>query len=111
MEEKQALLKVRNISKSFLGVRALDGVQLTIYGGEVHALIGENGAGKSTLMNIVMGLIKPDSGTMELAGQVYSPANPHDAIQAGISMIHQEIRLVPTMSVAENIWIDRKSVV
>ncbi len=82
---------------------ALDGVNLRLQKGEVHALIGENGAGKSTLMNVLAGLLQPDRGTMEVEGSTYSPATPLDARLRGIALIHQELSLFPHLSVAENI--------
>lgn len=106
--QKEVVLKVEGLSKSFLGVRALDGVSLEIYKGEVHAVIGENGAGKSTMMNIILGDLPRDSGKVIVKGKETHFSSPADAIAAGISMIHQEISLVPTLSVAENIWLYRE---
>ena len=96
-------LKLSKISKSFGPTVALDGVDLELRRGEVHALIGENGAGKSTLMNVVAGSLRPDAGSMEIEGQVYSPSNPLDARTHGIALIHQELSLCPHLSVAENV--------
>lgn len=109
MENKKPILRVKDITKSFPGVLALKGVSLEVYQGEVHALLGENGAGKSTLMKIVLGIYQPSSGTMEYRGEPYLPKNPTEALGKGISMIHQEISLVPTMTVAENIWLGREA--
>ncbi len=106
--QKEVVLKVEGLSKSFLGVKALDGVSLEIYKGEVHAVIGENGAGKSTMMNIILGDLPRDSGKVIVKGKETHFSSPADAIAAGISMIHQEISLVPTLSVAENIWLYRE---
>ena len=106
MEE---LLRLEGISKFFPGVRALDDVQLEIRKGEVHALIGENGAGKSTLMKIILGIYTPNAGTVYFKGKPVRFTSPTDALNAGISMIHQEISLVQTLSVAENIWIGREN--
>lgn len=78
-----------------------------LYGGEVHALMGENGAGKSTLMRIIGGVLSPDSGEMELHGQSYRPRSPRDALRAGIAFIQQELNLVPELSVAENLLLGR----
>ncbi len=97
------VLSLSNISKRFGPSLALDGVSLRLNRGEVHALIGENGAGKSTLMNILAGLMRPDSGTMEVDGSLYSPSSPLDARSRGIALIHQELSLFPHLSVAENI--------
>src|SRR5215216_3914351 len=111
-------LKLSKIHKSFGPTIALDGVDLELRRGEVHALIGENGAGKSTLMNVVAGSLRPDAGTMEINGQVYSPSNPLDARTHGIALIHQELSLCPHLTVAENVqmglepsrfgWLDRE---
>jgi len=112
------MLTLTNLRKRFGPTIALDGVDLELRKGEVHALIGENGAGKSTLMNIIAGALRPDEGTMEIEGKVYSPASPLDAREHGIALIHQELSLCPHLTVAENIlmgiessrmgWIDRK---
>ena len=93
-------LKLSKIHKSFGPTVALDGVDLDLRQGEVHALIGENGAGKSTLMNVIAGSLKPDQGTMEINGQPYNPANSLDARTHGIALIHQELSLCPHLSVA-----------
>ena len=110
-------LRLTGIGKSFGATRALRGVTLEIGPGETHALIGENGAGKSTLMRILSGAIRPDAGTMELAGQPYRPEGPHEARSQGVAMIYQELNLAPHLSALENIllgveitragWIDR----
>ena len=97
------VLTLSNISKRFGPSVALDGVNLSLQAGEVHALIGENGAGKSTLMNVLAGLVPADSGTMEVGGAPYSPSSPLDARSRGIALIHQELSLFPHLSVAENI--------
>src|SRR5438874_5997704 len=96
-------LSLSNISKRFGPTVALDGVNLRLQKGEVHALIGENGAGKSTLMNVLAGLIKPAAGTIEVEARAYAPASPLDARERGIALIHQELSLFPHLSVAENI--------
>lgn len=108
-KDSEIILEMQNIEKSFPGVKALNGAQLTLRRGEVHALIGENGAGKSTLMKILLGIYQQDSGEILYHGKPVSFRSPHDALQAGISMIHQEISLIPTVSVAENIWIGRET--
>jgi methyl-galactoside transport system ATP-binding protein len=102
-----ALLRMRSMTKTFPGVTALDGVDLTVRAGTVHALCGENGAGKSTLMNVLAGLVQPDSGDIELADEIVHFAIPAEAMQAGISMIQQELHPVPARSVMENIWLGR----
>lgn len=101
-------MELKNVSKIFPGVKALDNVSLTLNKGEVLGLIGENGAGKSTLMKIILGSYKSNGGSMYFKGAEYAPASPADALNKGISMIHQEISLVPTMTVSENIWIGRE---
>jgi inositol transport system ATP-binding protein len=102
------LLEVRNISKSFPGVVALADVSLRVERATVHALIGENGAGKSTLMNIIAGIIPADAGELHLLGHRLQLRSPRQALENGIAMIHQELNLMPSMSVAENIWIGRE---
>jgi len=97
------MLTLRSITKHFGATIALDGVDLDIAAGEVHALIGENGAGKSTLMNVLSGAFPPDSGPMMAGGQPYAPRGPADARKRGIAHIHQELALCPHLSVAENI--------
>src|SRR6266536_4537812 len=98
-----AVLSLSNVSKRFGPTVALDGVNLRLEKGEVHALIGENGAGKSTLMNVLAGLFPSDRGTMEVEGQAYVPATPLDARVRGIALIYQDLSLFPHLSVAENI--------
>ncbi|HEX6127472.1 MAG TPA: ABC transporter ATP-binding protein [Candidatus Limnocylindria bacterium] len=96
-------LEMRNVTKRFPGVLANDDISLDVRPGEIHALLGENGAGKSTLMNILYGLISPDTGEILLDGKPVEIRDPHDAIRRGISMVHQHFMLVPVMSVADNI--------
>ena len=113
-------LRLSDITKRFGPTVALDGVNLELHKGEVHALIGENGAGKSTLMNILAGALAPDRGIMELDGHLYAPSSPIEARQHSIALIHQELSLCPHLSVAENIlmglepsqagWLDRKAI-
>ena len=102
------LLEARRVGKSFPGVVALDDVSLSVAPGSVHALVGENGAGKSTLMKIIAGICTPDAGELRLHGRAVRLDTPRRALQAGIAMIHQELNLMPSMSVAENIWIGRE---
>ena len=104
----ECLLEVRSVCKAFPGVVALDAVSLRLTAGTVHALIGENGAGKSTLMKIIAGLYTPDAGELLLRGRPLRLRSPREALQNGIAMIHQELNLMPSMSVAENIWIGRE---
>ncbi|HET7793544.1 MAG TPA: sugar ABC transporter ATP-binding protein [Rhizobacter sp.] len=102
------LLELEGISKHFFNVVALAGVSLTLRRGEVHAVCGENGAGKSTLMKIISGQFAPDEGTLRYKGQVRRFASTHEAEAAGIAIIHQELNLVPHLSVAENIFLARE---
>ncbi len=103
----QPLVRLRGIDKSFPGVRALDGVDLTIAPGEVHALTGENGSGKSTLAKVLAGIVQPDAGTIEIDGERCSIASPAAALARGIVLISQELTLAPTLSVAENVYLGR----
>lgn len=96
-------LEARNITKRFPGVLANDRVNFDLRKGEIHALLGENGAGKSTLMNVIYGLYSPDEGEVFVEGQKVEIRNPHDAIRAGIGMVHQHFMLVPVFTVVENI--------
>ncbi len=101
------LLQVTGIDKAFPGVQALTQVALDVRAGEVHALMGENGAGKSTLARIIAGIETCDTGRMLLAGQVYRPRDRREAEAVGVRMVMQEFNLVPTLSVAENVFIGR----
>lgn len=101
-------LEAEGISKFFPGVKALSNVSLHIKPGTVHALMGENGAGKSTLMKCLIGIYRPDEGQIRIKGQPVQFADTLDALRSGISMIHQELNLVPHMTVAENIWLGRE---
>ncbi len=102
------ILEVEDVSKEFPGVLALDTVKFKLRPGTVHALMGENGAGKSTLMKIIAGIYAPDSGSFKLRGQNIRLKNPLDALENGIAMIHQELNLMNTMTISENIWIRRE---
>jgi inositol transport system ATP-binding protein len=102
------LLQVEGVRKEFPGVVALDDVAFRLKPGTVHALMGENGAGKSTLMKIIAGIYRPDSGSFHLRGKEVQLTSPLDALENGIAMIHQELNLMPFMTVAENIWIRRE---
>jgi len=112
-------LRVAGIAKRYGATVALDGVDLVVEPGEVHALIGENGAGKSTLMGVLAGAVRPDEGEMHLRGVRYVPSTPLDARKNGVALIHQELSLCPHLSVAENVllgvevsqrgWIDRSA--
>jgi ribose transport system ATP-binding protein len=102
------LLAIEGMSKRFPGVRALHDVRLDLHSGEVLALVGENGAGKSTLMKILAGIYQADAGTILLDGEPVEVHSPVDAQRLGISIIHQELHLMPDLSIAENIWIGRE---
>src|SRR3954463_10949264 len=104
----EAVLRMSAISKRFGATRALRGVSLELHAGQALALIGENGAGKSTLMKVLSGAHSPDEGTMELAGQAYSPRGPHAARTAGIVMIYQELNLAKHLSVEDNIMLGQE---
>ena len=101
-EPSTLLVEMRGITKSFQGIKANDQVELQLKRGEVLALLGENGAGKSTLMNVLSGIYLPDSGTIDIDGKRLSFGSPHDAIAAGIGMVHQHFMLVPSQTVWEN---------
>ena len=99
----ELLLCLRGISKRFGTLLANDQIDLDIYKGEIHALLGENGAGKSTLMKILYGFYRADSGKIILNGETIRVHSPHDARLAQIGMVFQDLNLIPAMSVAENI--------
>jgi ribose transport system ATP-binding protein len=102
-------MEVRNINKSFPGVKALDDVSVKFFPGEIHAVVGENGAGKSTLMKIMSGAYIPDSGSIFLDGKKTFFSHPREAQQKGVSIIYQEFNLLPERSVAHNIFLGRES--
>jgi len=102
------LLTLRGIGKRFPGVIALDGVDFSVRSGEIHALLGENGAGKSTLIKVLTGVYEADAGEIRLAGKLLRADAPADAEKAGISTVYQEVNLVPSLSVAENIALGRQ---
>ncbi|MDQ1247208.1 MAG: ribose transport system ATP-binding protein [Actinomycetota bacterium] len=103
-----SLLRVLDLSKSFFGVRVLDGVDFTLESGEVLGLVGENGAGKSTVMKIVGGVYLPDGGSIELDGATLRLGRPLDAERVGIATVYQEFNLLPDATVAENIFLGRE---
>ncbi|MBV9905989.1 MAG: sugar ABC transporter ATP-binding protein, partial [Hyphomicrobiales bacterium] len=105
VESPSLALEMVGISKNFPGVRALDDVTFACAKGEVHALCGENGAGKSTLMKILGGAYQPDAGQILLDGRAVAFSHPVAARNAGISVIHQELSLLPHRSVAENVFL------
>ena len=98
-----SVLEARGLTKRFPGVLALDGADLVLEPGTIHALLGENGAGKSTLIKIVTGVYSPDEGTLAIAGETVTLASPHDASRRGIGVVYQERNLVPEFTVEENI--------
>ena len=102
------LIQMEHIHKYFPGVHALDDVSLSVDAGEVHALIGENGAGKSTLMKVLNGIYIKDSGVMRYKGKEVELTGPEQAQALGIGMIHQELNLMPHLTVAQNIYIGRE---
>ncbi|GAK59068.1 ABC transporter related [Candidatus Vecturithrix granuli] len=101
------MLELRGITKDFPGVRALDNVSVQFHAGEIHALLGENGAGKSTLIKIISGIYQPDAGEITYNGEQLHFHNFRDGLQAGISIVNQEIQVIPESSIAENIMLDK----
>jgi galactofuranose transport system ATP-binding protein len=108
MTDKANVLAVEGIGKSFVGFKALDGVDFSIRAGEVHALLGENGAGKSTLIKVLTGVYQPDAGVISLDGQPVHVRDTHHAQSLGIGTVYQEVNLLPNMSVADNLFIGRQ---
>ncbi|GLU28286.1 sugar ABC transporter ATP-binding protein [Brucella sp. NBRC 12950] len=107
MQSADAILKLENVGKVFPGVIALDGINLQLLRGETHIILGENGAGKSTLIKLLAGIYQPDAGEIILNGQPYRPKTPHDAQVQGIRIVHQELNLLPHLSIAENLMLER----
>jgi len=105
---KQKVLEMKNITKTFPGVKALDKVNFSLEKGEVHALLGENGAGKSTLMKVLNGIHKRDEGEIIVKGEPVEFENTKEAQNAGLAIIHQELELIPYWNVAENIFLGRE---
>ncbi|MHA6512889.1 sugar ABC transporter ATP-binding protein [Tessaracoccus sp. Z1128] len=97
------VISVRNLSKSFAGVQALDNINLDIHAGEIHCLAGENGSGKSTLIKIISGVYAPDSGTIDMGGRSYERLNPIEAIHNGVQVIYQDFSIFPNLTVMENL--------
>ncbi len=104
-KEMDPVLQMKHITKTFGSVTANRDVDLSVYSGEIHALLGENGAGKSTLMNILTGIYRPDGGEIWYKGQKRDIHSPKDAVALGIGMVHQHFRLIPTLTVAENVYL------
>ena len=105
---KPEVIQLSHITKRFGGLTALEDVDFDLYEGETHALVGENGAGKSTLMRILAGIYVRDEGEYLLRGQPVQLTSPHDALTRGIGMIHQELSVMPELSVAENVFLGRQ---
>ncbi|MGC3995803.1 MAG: sugar ABC transporter ATP-binding protein [Propionicimonas sp.] len=110
VHDPDLLLQVEGVEKSFPGVKALEGMRLDLRKGEVLGLVGENGAGKSTLMKLLTGIYSREAGEFWLNGEPLDVHTPKEAQEAGLSIIHQELNLVPHLSVAENIWLGREPV-
>ena len=108
VDQEAPVLEVREVTKEFPGVLALDGISFALRPGEVHTLVGENGAGKSTLIKVLTGVYKPDRGQVLFEGEEVSFASPRESQEAGISTIYQEINLIPLRSVAENVFLGRE---
>ncbi len=108
LEPHQPLLSVRDIDKSYGGLRAIDGVSLDIKRGEIVALVGDNGAGKSTLIKMICGALRPDGGEILLRGAPVSFGSPKDATDSGIETVHQSLGLVETLNVPENVFLGRE---
>ena len=108
MSQEQVLLRVEGVSKAFPGVQALSDVTLEVAHGEILALVGENGAGKSTLIHILAGAYRPDAGRIFLDGQEVSFHSTHEGERAGVSVVFQELSLVPNLSVAENVFANQQ---
>jgi ribose transport system ATP-binding protein len=109
MSDGVAAVSMKGISKSFGGVRALNDVSLEVEQGEVHALLGGNGAGKSTILKVLNGIHRPDSGTITVGGKSLSDVTPESARAAGIAMNFQELSLIPTLTVAQNVFLTREA--
>ena len=107
MQQSNYLLEMEGIVKQFPGVKALDGAQLKLRPGTVHALMGENGAGKSTLMKCLFGIYKKDEGTIKVNGEEVAFTNPRNALDNGVAMVHQELNQVLRRNVMENVWLGR----
>ena len=104
-KQSDPILQMKHITKTFGSVTANRDVDLSVYPGEIHALLGENGAGKSTLMNILTGIYRPDGGEIWYKGERRDIHSPKDAVALGIGMVHQHFRLIPTLTVAENVYL------
>jgi len=103
------ILELREATKKYAGIPAIDGVNFTLMPGEIHAILGENGAGKSTLTKVMAGVVKLSSGAMLFEGREINPQTPHESLQIGVAMVFQETSLVPTMTVAQNLYLGQES--
>ncbi|MTI60384.1 MAG: sugar ABC transporter ATP-binding protein [Firmicutes bacterium] len=110
MSKAEPIVRMKNISKEFPGVKALSNVDFELSSGEIHALMGENGAGKSTLIKVLTGVHQAEKGKIYYKGKEIKPANPIEAQQIGISTVYQEVNLCPNLSVSENIFIGREPI-
>ena len=108
MESQSPIVSLRGISKSFAHVVALRSIDLDVYAGEIHAVMGENGAGKSTLVKVLSGVHRRSGGQMTVRGREVDFATPKEAERNGIAIIHQELNLIPSLSVSENIFLGRE---
>ncbi|MCO6052211.1 sugar ABC transporter ATP-binding protein [Mesorhizobium sp. RP14(2022)] len=106
MPATDVILTLDDVGKTFPGVVALDGISLKLRRGETHVVLGENGAGKSTLIKLLAGIHEPDSGEIFLNGEPYRPKTPHDAQMQGVRIVHQELNLLPYLSIAENLMLE-----
>ena len=104
------MLEVEHLAKSFGPIKALRDVSLSLAGGEVRAVCGENGAGKSTLMRLLMGVSRPDAGSIKLDGKSVSIDSPQEAQRLGIALVAQELSLAPDLSILDNIWLGNRTV-
>src|SRR5689334_2779331 len=107
-ETAQPVVELIGVTKQFGAVQALRGVDLALYPGEVHALVGENGAGKSTLVKMLAGVHRPDMGVLRISGEEAVFHGPLDALHRGIAVIHQHPTLFPDLDVAENVFMGRQ---
>lgn len=104
----EILLETRNVTKFYEGIPAIDRIDFNLQKGEIHALVGENGAGKSTLCKVIAGVVLKDEGQMTLEGAPFTPGNPKDSFEKGISMVFQETSLVPQLTVAQNLVLGKE---
>jgi len=110
MAEQDCLLKIKGISLAFSGTPILKSVDLSLYQGEIHALVGENGAGKSSLFKCILGIISPLQGEIIFLNESLYGYSIRDILRKGIAMIHQELMLIPELTVAENIFLGRETI-